>query len=105
MAERGFGGAQGPLAQDPAMGVHQGEGGVVADRADVAEVVGDPLEFGHHAAKIVRARRRLDPERRLDRAGESDAIGDRRVAADPRREDAGALDAAPRMRASTPLCT
>ena len=51
MAEGGLGGAQGPLAQDAAMGVHQGEGGVVADRADVADMIGDPLEFRHHAAK------------------------------------------------------
>ena len=80
MAERGFGGAQDPFAQDSGVGVHQGEGRVVADRADVAEMVGDPLEFGHESAQPWRARRRLDPERRLDCAGESDAIGDRRVA-------------------------
>ena len=29
------------------MGVHQREGGVVADRADVAEMIGEPLEFRH----------------------------------------------------------
>ena len=77
------------------MGEHQGEGGVVADRADVAEMIGEPLELGHHAAQGVRARRRLDAERRLDRAGEGDRVGDRRIAADPPREPGRALEARP----------
>ena len=47
----------------------------------------------------MRARRRLDAERRLDRAREGDAIGDRRVAADPRRRDRRARSTlAPRIR-------
>ena len=75
------------------MGVHQRKGGVVADGADVAEMIGEPLELRHQAAKPMCARRRLDPERRLDRAGEGDAVGDRRVAADARRQDGRALDA------------
>ena len=38
------------------MGVHEREGGIVADRADVAEVVGDALELGHQRAQPDRAR-------------------------------------------------
>ena len=68
MAESGLGRAQGALAQDAGVGVHQREGRVVADRADVAEMIGDPLELGHDPAQHVGARRRLDAERRLDRA-------------------------------------
>ena len=60
------------------MGEHQGEGGVVADRADVAEMVGEPFEFGHDAAQDLRARRRLDAERGLGGAGEGDGVGDGR---------------------------
>ena len=33
------------------MGEHQGEGGVVADRADVAEMIGEPFDLGHDAAQ------------------------------------------------------
>ena len=49
--------AQHLLAQHAAMRVHQGEGGIVADRADIAEVVGDALELGHQRAQPDRARR------------------------------------------------
>ncbi len=75
------------------MGEHEGEGGVVADRADVAEMIGEPLELGHHAAQGVRPRRRLGAERGLDGAGEGDGVGDGGVAADPSRELGGALEA------------
>ena len=86
------------------MGEHQGEGGVVADRADVAEMVGEPLDLGHHAAKTMRPRRRLDAERRLDGAGEGDGVGDGRVAAHARRRVRRARSRlAPRISASTPL--
>ena len=50
------------------MGVHQREGGVVADRADVAEVVGEPLELGHQRAqpraRAAAPRCRAPPRRR-----------------------------------------
>ena len=82
-------GAQRALAQDAAMRVHHRERGVVADRADVAEMVGEPFELRHQRAQIVRARRRLDVERRFDRAREGERIGDRAVAGgaagEPRR--------------------
>ena len=39
-----------------AMGVHQREGGIVADRADVAEMIGEPLQFRQQRAQPDRAR-------------------------------------------------
>ena len=80
MAEAGVGRAQHALAQDAALRMHEGERGVVADRADVAEMIGEPLELGHQRAQIARARRRFDVERRLDGVGEGDRIGDGAVA-------------------------
>ena len=62
VAEAGVGGAQHALAQDAAMRMDQREGGVVADGADVAEVVGEPLQLGHEGAQPDGARRRLDAE-------------------------------------------
>ena len=38
------------LAQNAAMRVHERERGVVANRADVAEVIGETLELGHQRA-------------------------------------------------------
>ena len=81
VAEGGVGGAQHALAQHAAMGVHQREGGIVADRADVAEMVGEPLEFGHQRAQPDGARRHVDvraPLRR--RARKRESIGDGAVA-------------------------
>ena len=75
-------GAQHALAQHGAMGEHEGEGGIVADGADIAEMVGEPLELRHQRAQPDRARRRLHAERRFDRAGEGERIGDRAVARD-----------------------
>ncbi len=80
MAERRLGRAQHALAQDAAMGVHQRERGVVADRADVAEMVGEPLQFGHQRAQPHRATGNRDAERGLRGAREGDLIGDRAVA-------------------------
>ena len=94
------------LAQDAAVGVHQRERGVVADRADVAEMVGEPLELGHQRAQPDRARRRLDAERRLDGAGEGERIGDGAVARDAAGELRRALERRRRASApSMPLCT
>ena len=63
MPESGLGGAQRALAHRPAMGVHQRERGVVADRADVAEMVGEPLQFGHQRAQPAARGGGVDPER------------------------------------------
>ena len=71
---------QDALAQDTAMGVVERECRVVADRADVAEMIGDALELGHHPAEHGRARRRGQPECRLDRERERKAVRDRGIA-------------------------
>ena len=53
------------------MRVHQREGGVVADGADVAEMVGEALELGHQRAqpdaRAAAARARAPPRRRARR--------------------------------------
>ena len=38
------------LAQDSAMRVDHGERSVVADRAEIAEMIGDPLQLRHQRA-------------------------------------------------------
>jgi hypothetical protein len=66
--------------------MHHREGGVVADRANIAEVISEAFEFGHQGAQPNGARRNLDVERRLDGAGEGEGIGDRAVARYTSRE-------------------
>src|SRR6185312_12855284 len=92
VAEGEVGDAQHLLAQGAAVRVHQAEGRVVADCADVANVVGEPLEFGHQRPQPLGARRRLDIQRRFERAGEGDRVGHRRVAAGASREPRGVVD-------------
>jgi hypothetical protein len=58
---------------------HERKSGIIADRADIAEMVGETLELGHERTQPVRARRRLDAERGLGGAGERQSIGDRAV--------------------------
>ena len=72
--------AQHALAQHAAMGVHQREGGVVADRADVAEMVGEALELGHSARSQTARGGTSISERRLDRARKGEGIGDGAIA-------------------------
>ncbi len=62
------------------MGMHEREGGVIADRADVAEMVGQTLQLRHQPAQPLRTRRCLDIERRFGGAGEGDAVGHGAVA-------------------------
>ena len=85
------------------MRVHQREGGVVADRADVAEMVGEAFELGHQRAQPHRARRHLDAERRLDGAREGKRIGDRAVAGGAAGEPRRLRDRAPAIRRFDPL--
>ena len=70
MTESGGGLAQHLLAQHTAMRVHQGEGGIVADSADVAEMVGDTFELSHQGAQPHGSIWNGKTQRRLDRAGE-----------------------------------
>ena len=48
------------LAQDAAFGIDQREGGVVADGADIAEMIGEALKLGHQRAQPDRALRHVD---------------------------------------------
>ena len=74
------------LAQNPAMRVHQRKRRVVADRADIAEMVRQPLQFRHQRAQELRARRRFDAEHRFDRMRKGDAVSDGAVARGTRGE-------------------
>ena len=56
MAEAGVAGLQDLLAQDAAMGVHEREGGVVADEAEIVDVVGDAARARPSARAARRAR-------------------------------------------------
>ena len=69
--------------------MHQRERGIVADRADVAEMIGEPLQFGHQRAQIDRARRQRHCERGLGREREGIAISHRAVAGGARRQPRG----------------
>ncbi len=62
------------------MGVDQRVGGVVADEAEVAHVVGDPLELGQQRPEPMGAGRGFGAGRGLDRAGEGQREGHRAVA-------------------------
>ncbi len=94
MGEGSIGRGEQALAEDAAMRVDQRERGVVADRADIAEMIGDALELRHHAAQQPGARRRLDLERGLDRAREGEAQRNSRVARDARHDLLGAASSA-----------
>jgi hypothetical protein len=86
VAEAGLRHAQGVLAQNAAVRMHQRERRVVADGADIAEVVGDPLQLRHQRAQPRRAWRRLHAECRFCRLRKGDGIGHRAVARDAARQ-------------------
>ena len=52
VAEAGVGRAQHALAQDAALRVHDGKRRVVADGADVAEMIGEPFQLRHQRAQL-----------------------------------------------------
>ena len=86
--------------------MHQRERGVVADGADVAEMIGEPLELGHQRAQIDGARRHLHLQRGLDGLREGKRIGDRAVAGGAAGELARPRRAWRRcISDSMPLCT
>ena len=61
------------------MGMEKAEGGIVADCAEIAEMISHPLELGHHGPQPDGARRNLESERRFDGPGEGNPIADRAV--------------------------
>ena len=86
VTERPVGRRQHALAENAAMGVDQCERRVVADRADIAEMIGDAFELRHDAAQHGGARRDVDAERRLDGAREREAERDGRIPRHPRHD-------------------
>ena len=92
VVEGAVGRGQHPLAEHAAMRVDQRERRVVADRADVAQMIGHALELGHDAAQDLGARRRIDLERLLDRARIGKAVGHGGVAGDAGDDAAGRVD-------------
>jgi len=84
--------AQYVLAENSAMRVHDGERCIVANGANVAQVIGQPLELRHQRAQITRTRRHIDAERGLDRMRKRDAVGDRAVAGSARGKLRGPRD-------------
>jgi len=74
------------------MGEHDGKPGVVADGADIAEVIGEALELRHQSAQPNCARRNFNPERDFNGTGEGKAIGGRTVAGCPPSEACGCID-------------
>ncbi len=58
----------------------EGEGGIVAQSAEVAQMIGHALAFQHQRAQQQGPRRYLDPARRLDRVGVGPGVGAGRVA-------------------------
>jgi hypothetical protein len=92
MAESGIGRAQHALAQHAAMRQHHRERRVVANGADIAEMIGNALQLRHQSAQPHCPRRRFDAQRRFRRARESDCIGDGAVARDAAGELRRALE-------------
>ena len=75
------------------MGLHQAEGRVVADRADVAEMIGKPLEFRKQRPQPDRAVRHRKLQRRFGGLRKRIGIGDGAVARYASGELSAALDA------------
>ena len=84
VTERPVGRRQHALAENAAMGVDQGECRIVADSADIAEMIGNAFEFRHDAAQHGGAGRGVEAERRLDGARKSKAQRDGRIPRHPR---------------------
>ena len=90
--EARIGGAQGVLAQDSALREHQRERCIVADRADVSEMVCQSLHFSHQRTQIHGALRYLHVERGFHRARECYRVGDRAVARGSTCEASGLVE-------------
>jgi hypothetical protein len=91
VTEGAIGCAQHALPQHAAMRVHQGEGGIIADRADVAEMVGKPLEFSDQCPQPNRAIGHDELQGGLSGPRKRIGIGDRAVARYAPGEFGGAL--------------
>jgi hypothetical protein len=86
VTEAGIGRSQNALTKHTAMGVHQREGSIVADRADVTKVIREALQLRHESAQPTRSLGHLDPKRRLDCLSKSERVGNGAVAGDAASE-------------------
>ena len=86
VAEDFLRGTQHLLAQHGAMGQHQRKGSIVADRAEISEMIGETLQLRHQRADIGRAWWNFQSERGFRRSCESQPVRDRAVARGARRE-------------------
>ncbi len=80
MAEGGFCCAKNLFAQHAHLRQHHHKGGIVADPADIAQVIGQPFQFGHQPAQGEGPFGHRDRKRRLGRLCEGARIGHRAVA-------------------------
>jgi hypothetical protein len=92
MPEAGLTRRQHVLALQGAMGVDGEHAGIVADRTDVADVMGHALQLGHYRPQQDGARRHRPAERRLDGAREGPGIGHRAVAGDAADQPSPSLE-------------
>ena len=75
--------------------VHQREGGVVADGADVAEMIGEAFQFGRCTAGRARVVRDRGASGGLCCTCKSQRVADSAVARDPSGEACGVRQSAP----------
>jgi hypothetical protein len=86
VTEAGIRHPQHAFPQNGAMGMHQRKGRIVANRADIAEMICQTLQFRHQRAQPDCPRRRHHIARGLCGLGKGQLIGYGAVAADPARE-------------------
>jgi hypothetical protein len=96
VAETGLRCPQHQLAQNSAMGVHEHERGVVADRTDVAQMVCETFELGHQPAQVIRPRRRLDVQCRLNRSRKGGSVSHGAIPGGARRKPRATFERRPR---------
>src|SRR5689334_2699883 len=86
MAKADIRGTQRALTEDAGLRMHERERSVVADGADVTEMIGDAFKLRHERAQIDRPRRRLEFQRGLGRPRKSVGIRDRAIPGRAARE-------------------
>ena len=92
MTECGHRSSQHPFAQDREMSQHEREGGVVADGADVAEMIGDALQLGHDGPQGLGAGPHGATDSRFHGARKGQRVGDGAVPRDATGKAGGGLD-------------
>ncbi len=70
---------------------HHAERGIVADCAEITDMVSDALKFRHNRAQPDRPGRRLQSQCALHRSGEGQRVRDRTVTRHPPGQPSGAI--------------